>query len=166
MEIRNYKAEDANEIIKWISNERDFRLWSADRYEKYPISPIDINNNYQKCIKDGNFYPLTLEDNGEIIGHLILRNSGELDVIRLGFIIVNNKIRGKGYGKKLILEAIKYATLNLHAKEINLGVFDSNTNALNCYKSVGFYEVEIIKNAYTFYDEKWNQVEMVLKKTK
>ena len=36
MDLRKYKEEDANEIIKWIDNEKDFRLWTADRYDKYP----------------------------------------------------------------------------------------------------------------------------------
>ena len=49
MEFRKYQKEDAKEILSWIKTERDFRLWSADRYDKYPIKAEDINTNYEKC---------------------------------------------------------------------------------------------------------------------
>lgn len=163
MNFRKYKNEDANEILSWIETEREFRLWSADRYEKYPALPSDINSNYSECQKISNFYPFTLEDDGKIIGHLILRNPGEdAEVIRLGFIIVDKKMRGKGYGKKLIKEAIKYAKEELGAKEINLGVFTANDSAFKYYKSVGFNVVNIEKNSYQFYDEQWDCAEMIL----
>ena len=165
MKLRQYRTEDAQEILSWIKNEREFRLWSADRYDSYPATPEDINNNYSKSKEISNFYPLTLEDDGKVIGHLILRNPGDNnEVIRMGFIIVDNSIRGKGYGKILINTAIKYAKDTLNAKEINLGVFIDNENALHCYESVGFEIIEIEKNAYQFHDEEWDCAEMVLKK--
>ena len=41
---------------------------------KYPASPSDINSNYEECEKTSSFYPFTLVDEGNVIGHLILRN--------------------------------------------------------------------------------------------
>lgn len=41
MILREYKETDANVILSWIKNEREFRLWSADRYETYPIVAYD-----------------------------------------------------------------------------------------------------------------------------
>lgn len=164
MEFREYIKSDANEIIKWIKDEKALRLWSADRYNSYPIKAEDINNNYNECKSFGNFYPMTLIDENKIVGHIILRNPDidKLDVIRLGFIIVDPTLRGKGYGKKLIEEAIKFAKSKLYAKEINLGVFENNESAYYCYKSVGFKEIRVDKNAFQFQDENWNCVEMVL----
>ena len=165
MNFRPYKKEDGDIILSWIDNERAFRMWSADRYGDYPITGEDIMDNYDMCMECGNFYPFTLEDDGKVIGHLILRNPGEDDsVIRLGFIIVDNTIRGKGYGKRLIQEAISFAKNELGAKEINLGVFYDNENALNCYKACGFETIRVDKEVYEFEDEKWDCVEMILKK--
>lgn len=120
MYIREYEESDADIILSWIDNERAFRFWSADRYGEYPISSEDISFNYSECKKHGNFYPMTLiGDDNQVIGHLILRNPGEdKTVIRLGFIIVDNKIRGKGYGKALINSAIKYAKEELKATKL------------------------------------------------
>lgn len=164
MELRDYKESDANEILKWIKDERALKLWSADRYATYPITPDDINNNYTNCKTESNFYAKTLVDEDKIIGHLILRNpSSDTSIIRLGFIIVDSTMRGKGYGKILINKAIDFAKSELNAKEINLGVFDSNTSAYHCYKSVGFIETGIEENAFVFNNESWNCVEMTLK---
>jgi len=163
MKFRPYKENDAKIILNWIKNEREFRLWSADRYENYPIKPSDITNNYIECKNKSNFYPFILEDNGKVVGHLILRNPNEdKNVYRLGFVIVDSKIRGKGFGKKLINEAIIYVRNELHAEEINLGVFTVNESAIECYKSAGFKIINIEKNAYKFQDEIWDCAEMVL----
>ena len=164
MELRNYIDSDANEIIKWIKDEHALRLWSADRYGNFPITANDINNNYAECISSGNFYPMTLVDDNKVVGHIILRNpdSNHKEIVRLGFIIVNDSLRGKGYGKLLIQEAIKYAKTDLGAKEINLGVFENNYSAYYCYKSVGFKTIRIDKNVFQFHNEMWNCVEMIL----
>ena len=164
MELRDYKDSDAKIILTWTTNEREFRLWSADRYGDYPITENDINNNYHECSKN-NFYPLTMVDGDKVIGHLILRNpTSDKSIIRMGFVIVDNKIRGRGYGKKILELAIQYAREKLHAKEINLGVFTCNESALKCYERSGFKIVDIEKNAYKFHEENWDCAEMILKK--
>ena len=56
MKLRKYQETDATEILKWIENEREFKLWSADRYNNYPISPDDMNKNYNEI-------KLNLEEN-------------------------------------------------------------------------------------------------------
>ena len=162
--LRDYLESDAFEIIKWIKDERALRLWSADRYGKFPITAEDINNNYSQCKLFGNFYPMTLVQENKILGHIILRNldSTNMKTIRLGFIIVDPSFRGKGYGKLLIEKAIEYARNSLSANEINLAVFENNKNAFHCYKSVGFKEVSIEKNSFQFQDENWNCIEMKL----
>ena len=67
MELRKYQESDACEIIKWTNNEREFKLWSADRYNKYPITSEDINNNYNECMKTSDFYPMTLVDGEKVV---------------------------------------------------------------------------------------------------
>lgn len=162
MKFREYREEDANEILKWIKNEREFRLWSADRYKEYPILPSDINENYKECRKTNEFYPMSLTEHNQIMGHLIFRKIKENN-IRLGFIIVNSEMRNKGYGKKLILKTIKYVKEKFNPDEIELGVFTNNINAINCYKACGFEITKIEKGLYQFENEKWDCAEMRLK---
>src|SRR5699024_11666147 len=47
LRLRPYKKCDAKVIASWIKDEVSFRKWSADRYEKYPVSDVDINNHYE-----------------------------------------------------------------------------------------------------------------------
>ena len=162
MNLRKYQNDDANEIIKWIRNEHEMLLWSADVYNKFPLEADDINNFYKVCAEKSNFYPMTLVDDEQIIGHLILRNTDEKnEIIRLGFIIVDPTMRGKGYGKEIINQAIEYAKKELNAKEINLGVFENNIPAYKCYKSVGFKEINQSEKV-VINNEEWNCIELVL----
>lgn len=163
MEFRNFKKQDANEILKWTKNEREFRLWSAYRWKNYPITPEDIYNTYKECMETSTFCPMSLVEDGKIVGHIVVRIPGEDKTkIRLGFVIVDNSIRGKGYGKKLMMEAIKYAKEKLNAKEITLGVITFNTRAVKCYESVGFKTTQINKDFLQFQDEHWDCAEMSL----
>ena len=165
MHLREYRKTDAETILSWINSEREFRLWSANRYGDYPILPEDITNNYFNCMQNSFFYPLTLEDDGRVIGHLIIRKQNENDdVIRLGFIIVDSSIRGKGYGKRIIEEAINYSQEHFDIHDFSLGVFTNNEGAYYCYKAVGFEQVGIEKDAYQFYEESWDCAELVLKR--
>ena len=167
MELRSYLEKDANIIITWIKNERELILWSADIYNTYPITANDINSFYKKCHVNKNFYPLTLIKDDKVIGHITLRYpTKDKKIIRLGFIIVDPKYRGKKFGKEMIIQAMEYAKNNLGVEDFNLGVFENNISACKCYESVGFKQVHIEKEAYTFKGEKWNCIEMVLKNRK
>ena len=163
MILRDYKSEDAREIIKWIHSERELKLWSADRYNKYPITPDDINDFYSFAKSQSLFCPLILEDNGKVIGHIILRKKDpNKNIIRLGFVIVDSTIRGKGYGRKLLEESIKYAKEKYNPEKLSIGVFTINTSAYKCYENVGFKTVEVLKDAFHFYNESWDCAEMIL----
>lgn len=72
--LRKFSPADADIILGWINNEREFRMWSADRFGDYPIAPNDMVAHYDECCKSGSFFPLTATDeNGKVCGHLILR---------------------------------------------------------------------------------------------
>ena len=165
MKLRPYKRNDAKTILGWIKDELTFRRWSSDRYEKYPITEDDINYKYFDCNGDcaepDNFYPLTAVENGEIVGHLILRYTDACQkTIRIGFVIVDDSKRGKGYGKRMIQMAIKYAKEMLQAEKITIGVFANNESAYRCYLAAGFKVIEGAETVCEILSEKWTCVEM------
>lgn len=145
LRLRQYKLCDAASILSWIKDEDALRKWSADRFGIFPITSEDINNKYignnGDCFEPDNFYPFTAFDESGVVGHLILRYTDtEKKTIRFGFVIVDDSKRGKGYGKQMLTLAIKYAFEIFGAEKITLGVFDNNSPAYYCYKSVGFIE--------------------------
>ena len=62
--------------------------------------------------------------------------------VRFGFIILNPEYRGKGYGKKMLLQGIEYVKNNLTASRVDLGVFANNEKAKYCYQAAGFREYQ------------------------
>ncbi|MBB5226675.1 N-acetyltransferase [Treponema ruminis] len=143
MKLRAYKKEDAALICRWIRTEEELYRWSADRYNKFPLSEKDIENNYLPQLEGGRFFPITaIDDNGIVIGHFIIRYPRDDDnsTLRFGFVIVDPRLRGKGYGKEMLRLGIKYVKDNFTVKKIDLGVFENNESARKCYESVGFKE--------------------------
>jgi Acetyltransferases, including N-acetylases of ribosomal proteins len=143
MILRDFKKEDAEIIAGWIKSEEELYKWSADRFNMYPLSGNDIIENYSPQIGTGRFYPLTaVDDNGDAIGHFIIRFPRDDDnsSVRFGFVIVDPSLRGKGYGKEMLRLGIKYVKEHLSASRIDLGVFENNDGARHCYEAVGFTE--------------------------
>ena len=141
MKLREYRTEDAEKIVSWIRTEEELYRWSADIYGKFPLPASDMDDNYRNAMKSGKFIPLTaIDDNGSPVGHFIIRypDPDNTESVRFGFIVVDPEIRGKGYGRQMILLGFEYVKENLGAKRIDLGVFDNNPRARRCYESVGF----------------------------
>ena len=90
-------------------------------------------------------------------------NNTERTIVRLGFIIVDDTKRGKGYGKKMVQLATKYAFEFLGAKKVTLGVFDNNPSAYHCYKAAGFQENGEIFNI-PLLGETWKVIELEMKR--
>lgn len=158
MTLRAFSIDDAPTILSWIKTKDDFRKWSADRYPSYPAKAEDMAAQYDST----NIYPLTaVDDRGKIVGHIMIRipNTNEPQSVRLGFVIVDNSLRGKGYGKAIVLNAIDYAHASLGATKISLGVFLNNPAAKHCYEAAGFETVG--KEFYSIDGEVWEGVEMV-----
>lgn len=157
MILRPFKNEDAPTILSWIKDEHTFHLWSADRYKQFPATPEEMVEQY----KSDTMYPMTAcNEDGEILGHILLRyRDKENGEVRLGFIIINDAMRGRGYGKAMIQEAINLAQKDLQAKRISLGVFLENEAAFQCYTSAGFTPVG--HEAYTINGNVWPAAEMI-----
>lgn len=143
MILRNYKKEDAPIVAGWLRSEEELYKWSADRFNKFPLSGEDINENYAPQLETGRFIPFTaIDDNGEAVGHFIIRYPRDDDdsSVRFGFVIIDPALRGKGYGKELLRLGTEYVKKNLNATRIDLGVFENNESARHCYEAAGFTE--------------------------
>ena len=154
LRLRQYKPCDAKSIISWFKDEKTFLLWGGERFGNYPITEEIMNNKYLcnngDCEEEDNFYPWTATDEeGNAVGHFIMRYiNGDKSIIRFGWVILDDKIRGKGYGKQMLLAGLKYAFEIYKAEEVTIGVFQNNNPAHYCYKSVGFKDKEIVKGDY------------------
>lgn len=166
LRLRTYKPIDANTILTWCKDERSFRKWTSDRYDSFPITADDMNRKYVDfngdCAEPDNFYPMTAFDESGVVGHFIMRFTDEKkSVLRLGFVIVDDSKRGKGYGKGMILLALKYAFEIMKADKVTIGVFENNAPAYHCYQSAGFKEVILEDEIWCeVCGEKWKLLEL------
>lgn len=155
--FRPFVPDDAETILRWCKDRTSFRLWSADRYKDFPASPDDMIAQYS----GSGLFPFTMTINNRPCGHLLMRYPSEdRSVIRFGFVIINDNMRNKGYGKRLLQLAIQHASNSLKAKKLTLGVFKTNTSAIKCYESAGFRYIGT--DSYKIDGQEWDGIEMEL----
>lgn len=160
--IRTYQPSDANVITSWLKSEYLMRQWCADRYERYPVTPGDMNRYHERYIDGQRSRALTLTDGEDIVGYITLRTPEDNPTEqRLGFVIVADSKRGRGLGKTLVSMAIRYANEELGATKVSLGVFENNPSAIHCYEAAGFHRVSLPETeCYKCLGETWNCIEM------
>lgn len=83
---------------------------------------------------------------------------GDNRQLRFGWVIVDDSIRGNGYGKQMLELGLMYAFKIFGANRVTIGVFENNDAAHWCYKKAGFVDTEIIAST------PWNVVEMEILK--
>lgn len=164
LRLRPYQTNDAGLIVSWTGDERAFRQWCADRFDRYPVTAEELDRQYGAMAGSGRFYPMTaLDEAGRPAGHLILRFTDEgKTVLRFGFVIVDPEKRGQGVGREMLRLSARYAFESLGAEKVTLGVFENNGPALRCYRSAGFRETAAAPESYSILNETWKCLEMEL----
>ena len=160
--LRTYQPSDAAVIASWLKSEYLMRQWCADRYERYPVTPEDMNAYHERNIDGQQSRALTMTDGDEVVGYITLRiPADDPTEQRLGFVIVDDSKRGHGLGKALVTMAVKYAFETFGATKVSLGVFENNPSAIHCYEAVGFHRVSLpTTECYECLGETWNCIEM------
>ena len=155
MELRAYTKNDAETVISWCENEDIFYKWTAGILGDYPLTPdrLKFGDNVKTYIA---------VDDGKPVGFFILRKpEGTEGVLRVGFVINNPELRGKGYGKKMLKLAVEEARKRPDVEQVTLGVFTNNLPAYHCYKAAGFEEIEGAPlETYEIKGEEWTDQEM------
>ncbi len=162
LSLRPYRPSDAAVITSWLKSEYLMRQWCADRYERYPVTPDDMNSYHEQYIDGQRSRAMTMVDDDEVAGYITLRiPANEPSEQRIGFVIVDDSRRGHGLGKALVRMAVEYAFEMLGATKVSLGVFENNPSAIRCYESAGFERVDKPeKECYQCLGETWQCIEM------
>lgn len=155
------QKEDLKKIVEWNEGKSaDFLLQWAGPIYKYPLTEEQLQRYYTNYItkeKDTMFvYKIVEASSGSMIGTVELDVRDPINMnARVGrFLIGEESCRGKGIGKQALKEIVRIGFEELKLKKITLGVFDFNTRAINCYKSVGF-EIEELKENYRKTETGW-----------
>ena len=165
LRLRPYKSCDAEIINSWVQDEGVFMKWGGDRFGEFPISARIIDEKYRlnngDCAEPDNFYPwIVLDEDNKVVGHFIMRYlEGDNKLLRFGWVLVDDSIRGKGYGTRMLRLGLKYAFEILGADKVTIGVFENNELAHHCYLKVGFKDKETIQT------DSWNIIEMEISRS-
>lgn len=164
IKLRLFKTSDEKEIATWITNSREFYIWSAGIMGDYPITEQKILDAVSAREYDPKYFPFVAVDNNDIVGFFTMRTPYDDDKkVSFGYVIVDPNKRGLGIGKKMLELGLEFAFDEYGASEVSLDVFDINDVAYKCYKKLGFIETgkqETVKvGEYT-----WNYIEMMKKR--
>lgn len=140
MKLRMFENTDSEIIAGWVLSQEGMYKWSANILDQWPLKPETLSEHYSEGIKNKTVFPVVaVDDDGKIFGHCFLRFPYEDKTVgRVGFVIVDSSVRGKGYGRKLLLLLEEFAVKEFGCTKLSLGVYTNNIPALKCYLSTGY----------------------------
>lgn len=164
MRLRPYIPGCDFDIIKnWMTDRREHALWCADRFS-FPIERENFDAVLSEHAQQHGDCPfVATDDSGKPVGFFCYTINPVTNEGMLKFVMVDPAERGKGYGKEMLKLAAKYAFDITKADAVQLMVFGGNAAARKCYEGIGFTERSITEDVFTFGDEKWDRINMVLR---
>ena len=156
--IRPVEARDLTALRRWHNNKtlrnntHGFRFPVNSEMEKAWFDSITKNAAPKKAVF------AVQSDDGVIIGLAQLDN---IDLVhrngKLGIFIGDQKTRGKGHGKRALLELIRFGFDDLNLSKIYLYVNASNKHAKQLYLDCEFITEGTLKKHY-FLDGSWEDL--------
>lgn len=165
MRLRAYIENiDFPYLQKWTCDERVHYLWCAGLFP-YPLQ----RESFQKALNKNasewqdSAYTITADD-GKPIGFFTYNINNSDNYGFLKFVILDQSLRGQGYGTKMLNLICQFAFNMTGVSSIMLNVFDVNKAARQCYLRAGFAEEHTEETIFHFYEESWKRCHMIRRK--
>lgn len=134
LSIRVRNERDVDEIVGWIPDAAALYLFSGSRLT-WPLTASQL----QGMVAIEGLTPLVVvTSSGELVGHFDLTVAGQ--VARLGRVIVNPALRGRGLAGVIVDLAVAEAS-RFGACVVRLTVISTNEPAVRAYCRAGFAPV-------------------------
>lgn len=172
MHLRLYnKQTDFTYIAQWIRDDKTHALWCANLL-LYPLFKEELGNylveqNLKFCsqfecqvsqnVKDHDGAYVYADENDHPVGFFIYTVNKQDKSGFVRFIMVDNTVRGKGYGTAMLRELQQFAYEKTGVSSLRLIVFDVNTAARTCYEKAGFTVIENLPDTFSYRDETWRR---------
>ena len=165
MKLRLFDLDkDFNIVTTWISDERTHMLWSANRIP-FPLSKASFKEFLQDIASSNGDIPyVAVDDDGKPIGFYVYSFNEDTKEGMLKFVVVDSKMRGKGIAKEMLKLAVSAAFEDETVEAVHLNVFSANDPARRCYEKTGFVERSVTSDAFSYGDESWDRINMVIKR--
>ncbi|NHZ86754.1 MAG: GNAT family N-acetyltransferase [Planctomycetia bacterium] len=138
-QLEKFTREDIPQLISWIPDAKTLLIWSGSGYD-WPIDRDQLEQTLLKANNSNSKYLLLkfLLDKS-VVGYIELRKlDSDEKTARIGRVIIDPNMRGKGLGKEIINTVKEYARKTLDLQSLTLGVFSFNQNAISLYEKTGF----------------------------
>lgn len=130
MKIRNTKLEDLDSVFALLNELYENKI----EYSKFA-------QKYKESLKDSSFYGIVAVEENKVVAVCISRVVSRLakknDILFIDDLIVNQKCRNTGIGKKIIQTATDYA-ISKNCGALELTSMIENVNAHRFYENNGF----------------------------
>lgn len=166
MRLRPYnKAKDFEYIQKWVSDARTHALWCA-KLLPYPFTAKEFHAFLEKGETEwGDCGYIFMDEDCGPIGFCIFNINEKQNFGFAKFVVLDNTLRGRGYGTQLMSLLLQYAYEIAGVEEVQINVFDCNIGAKKCYEKVGFRERSFEENVLEFEGESWGRYRLAALKT-
>ncbi|MBC8396613.1 MAG: GNAT family N-acetyltransferase [Flavobacteriales bacterium] len=148
--LRALELEDINYLFSIENNEK---YWSISD-SQIPFSKYLLNrylNNSNMDIYEAKQLRLVIADFQNITIGLIDLFDIDFKNNRAGVaIIINEKMRSKGFAKEALELLIKYSKTHLSLHQLYSNILEDNTHSVNLFKSVEFKQVGLKKDWIKF----------------
>ncbi|BAP32226.1 GNAT family acetyltransferase [Chryseobacterium sp. StRB126] len=154
--LQSFHIQDASELISNIKDQRALLQFAGPMYS-FPLTKDQLDGDLSD--ENRTLFKIVDAENQNTIGHaqILLKEKTFL----LGRILIwDENNRGKGYGKKVMQELLKYGFYHFNKEWAELNVYDWNIGAIECYKKVGFAIDPEVKNEVKIDDENWVSINM------
>ncbi|RQO35539.1 N-acetyltransferase [Chryseobacterium sp. KBW03] len=154
-----FTIEDVPLLISKITDERMLLQFAGPAYQ-FPLTEQQLETDLSD--KNRTLFKIT-DQTGNTMGHaqIFLKEKTFL----LGRILIwDENNRGKGYGKKVMQELLKYGFSHFDKETAELNVYDWNTGAIECYRKVGFAFDPNVKSEAKIDQETWISLNMKIHK--
>ena len=161
IKLEKFNTSDYDRLINWIDSEELMVLFGGPFFN-FPITHDQLDTylkNESRLI-----YKVIDVDSNNIIGHVELNDIDFKNKnTRICRVLVADKTsRNKGYGQQIINAIVKIGFDKLKLHRIDLGVYDFNLSAINCYKKCCFKLEGIFKENMKVGEEYWSTCNMSL----
>lgn len=131
LSIRPRDERDVSEIVGWVDDEKALHLFSGPRLSW----PLTVEQLQTMGTVEGLAASVVVSPAGDLVAHFDLTIDGT--VARLGRVIVNPALRGRGLASAVVGLAVAEAQ-RLGAEVVRLNVIATNEPAISAYLRAGF----------------------------
>ena len=159
IDLENFTSQDIDELITWITSERELVTWGGTRFQ-WPLDRAQLENYITRRLANNIQYIIFKalhSETKEMVGHIELAtidfNNLSATIVH---VLVKPELRNKGYGTEMTRKVLEFAFDYLHLHRVDLIVLDSNKPAVTCYQKLGFKEEGCMRDSKRYRQEYWS----------